>query len=258
MIIEKQNLIKKIETKLENLPKTISILIKDMSDVILFLSIYCGSELASSEEIKLKMKGFETPQIEESKFTKIGDEKKVVRPGEKAVLYSISSYDKTQKLNLLFSKLYLKIERVFEDGANYYSSEYVFNEKGEFIRRCKQKSCPLGKQLDFEETSEGMIKTGVCFSKIQEKNEKTTIDLFKLQTTKGEEIYYSYVSPPDIKLNFRAPVAVKSIPSVNSLGMKQLSELLEMQFSKKLVTIDQKLFNELKKSAKLIFETQKK
>ena len=257
MLIEKQELIKKVENIIEKMPKTISILIKDLTDIIMFLSIYGGGEQALSQEINILMKGLETPKVETSKFTKIGDEKKVEKQGTKAVSYSISSYDKTQTLNLIFSKLYLKIEKAFADETNYYLCEYVFNKEGEFVRKCEQKSCPLGKQLEFEEKSEGIIPLGVCFSKIKEKTDQTTIDFFKLLTTKGEEIYYSYVSPPDIKLNCKAPAVVKSIPSINSLGMKELSELLSLQFSKKLVSIDQRLFSELKESAKAIFEAKK-
>lgn len=257
MLIEKQELIKKVENIIEKIPKTISILIKDLTDVIMFLSIFGGKEPVISKEIKISRKGLEPPKFEESNFIKSGQQKKVQRAGDSAVIYSISSYDKTQTLNLIFSKLYFKIEKNFVDETNYYLSEYIFNKEGEFVRNCKQKCCLLGKQLDFEEKSEGTIQNGVCFSKIVEKSDKITIDFFKLLTTKGEEIYYSYVSPPDIKLNCKAPVVVKSIPSINFLGMGELSELLEMQFSKKLVSIDQRLFNELKNSAKIIYENKK-
>ena len=80
-----------------------------------------------------------------------------------------------------------------------------------------------------------------------------SLDLFKILTTKGEEIYYSYSCPPDINFCCRAPKAFKSIPCISSIGMKELSELLEMQFSKEWVTVDNQIFNELKKSAKTIF-----
>ena len=253
MLLEKQKLLDKIENLRETFSKKITILGKDFSDVIIFISIYCGNNPVLAEEVSLKMFGLKQPKFEQPNFNKTGQEKKVKREGEKGIFYKIESYDKSVTLNLIVSKMYVKIEKVYDTSSSYYCAEYVFDEKGNFVRIANQKSFLLEKNLEFEEKSEGNLNYGVCFSQITEKNEAVNVDLFKILTTKDEEIYYSYKCLPDIEFYCRAPNAVKSIPSISSIGMKELSQLLEMQFSKNLVTIDRTIFNELKKSAKVIF-----
>lgn len=257
MLIEKEKLIKKAEELSNKFSKSVPILSTDLNDIVLFLSIYGGSAPVLIEELSLKFSGTESPKLVNN-FNKDGTAKKVNRGGEPAMKYISKSYDGSITLETIFSKQYLKIERIYDGNSNYYISEYFFKSDGSFIRKAKQKSCPLGKQLDFSETSEGNLKRGVCFAEITEKTQNLDVKFIKVLTTKGEEIYYSYTASPEFTFAFRLPKTITLIPSITSLGMKALSQILEMQFEKKFLRLDEKLFDELAKSAKEIFEQQKK
>lgn len=257
MLVEKEKLVKKAEELSNKFSKSVPILSADLNDTVLFLSIYGGSAPVLMEELSLKLLGTETPKLINN-FNKDGTAKKVNRGGDPATKYISKSYDGSITLEIIFSKQYLRIERIYDGDSNYFLSEYFFNSDGSFIRKAKQKSCPLGKQLNFGETSEGNLKRGVCFAKITEETQNLDVEFIKVLTTKGEEIYYSYKASPEFSFAFRVPKTITLIPSITSLGMKALSQILEMQFEKKFLRLDEKLFDELSKSAKAIFEQQKK
>lgn len=257
MLIEKEKLIKKVEELSNKFAKSVPILSTDLNDVVLFLSIYGGNLPVLLEELTIKLSGTETPKMV-SGFNKDGTAKKVNRGGHPATKYLSKSYDGSITLEIIFSKQYLKIERSYDGNSNHFLSEYFFNCDGSFVRKAKQKSCPLGKQLDFCEKSEGNLKRGVCFAKISEESQNLDVEFIKILTSKGEEIYYSYKADPEFVFAFRVPKTITTIPSITSLGMKALSQILEMQFEKKFMKLDEKLFEELQKSAKSIFEEQKK
>lgn len=257
MQIQKEKLIEKIESISNKLGKQVPILATDLTDVILFLSIYGGNAPVSTEQILIKPCGFNSPK-EINNFNKNGQEKKVKREGEDATKYIAKSYDGSIELQFVVSKQYLKIEKTFDDSANYYFCEYIFDESGNFVRRAKQRSHPLEKQLDFFEESEGNLKRGVCFSTITENSQNLDVKFIKVLTSKGEELYYSYKASPEFIFAFRVPKIISSVPSITSLGMKALNAILEMQCENKFVKLDEKLFKELSKSAREIYEAQKK
>ena len=140
----------------------------------------------------------------------------------------------------------------------YYLAEYVFDEETNFVRRAKQKSNPLGRELDFSEVSQGNFKRGVCYSKITETSQAMEVKFFKIPTTKGEELYYSYFAKPDLFFQFKTPKFITTIPSITSIGMKALNELLERQFSEDFIRIeDQTLFKKLEEISKNFLNEQK-
>lgn len=257
MQIQKEKLIEKIESISNKLGKQVPILATDLTDVILFLSIYGGNAPVSMEQILIKTCGFNSPK-EINNFNKDGQEKKVKREGEDATKYIAKSYDGSIELQFVVSKQYLKIEKTFDDSVNYYFCEYIFDGSGNFVRRAKQKSHPLEKQLEFFEESEGNLKRGVCFSTITENSQNLDVKFIKVLTSKGEELYYSYKASPEFVFAFRVPKIISSVPSITSLGMKALNAILEMQCENKFVKLDEKLFKELSKSAREIYEAQKK
>lgn len=255
MIVEKEKLEKQIKAYSDKIGALVPILAKDFADVLLFLAIYCGNQTACENQIELKMNGFESPSVENN-FNKNGDARKVKQNLEKALMFEISSYDKSISLKIILSKKYIKIEKLYDTPENCYVCEYIFDERGCFVRKAIQKCCLLGKCLEFNETSQGAVGRGVCFCSITEQAQKMKVKFFKIQSSKGEEIYYSYFSPPDLLFHYRAPKTLLQIPSITSIGMKELNELLEKQFSKEFASVDEKLFKELEKSAKEIFKQQ--
>lgn len=257
MQVQKEKLIEKIESISNKLGKQVPILATDLTDVVLFLSIYGGNAPVSMEQILIKICGFNSPK-EINNFNKNGQEKKVKREGDEATKYVAKSYDGSISLEFVVSKQYLKIEKTFDDFSNYYLSEYIFDGKGNFVRRAKQRSHPLEKQLEFFEESEGNLKRGVCFSNITENSQSLDVKFIKVLTSKGEELYYSYKASPEFIFAFRVPKIISSVPSITSLGMKALNAILEMQCENKFVKLDEKLFKELSKSAREIYEAQKK
>ncbi len=257
MQVNKEKLIKKVEELSNKFGKSVQILASDLNDVVLFLSIYGGNLPILCEEILIKLSETDSPKIINN-YNKDGTSKKVARGGELASRYVAKSYDGSITLEIVFSPKYLKIERVYDGDSNYFKSEYFFDSKGFFVRKATQRSCPLGNQLEFFEKSEGNLKRGVCFAKITENYQSIDVNFIKILTSKGEEIYYSYKANPEFVFAFRVPKTITIIPSITSIGMKSLSQILEMQFEKKFVKLDESLFNELSKSARTIFEEQKK
>ncbi len=256
MIVEKNFLEKKLEDLLKKFGNNIEILAKDLTDAILFLNIYCSEEKIKCEEIELEVINFQTPKILKTNYTKDGQKLKTKKESvQQGVKYIAQSYDKVITLTIIMSKTYLYIEKKYDTSTNYYSCEYIFDGKLSFVRNAKQNSCPLGKSLEFNETSKGNLNRGVCLSKITENSQEMEVNVFKILTKKGEEMYYSYFSKPDLFFMFRAPKNITTIPSITSIGMKALNELLEKQFDESFVRIeDEKIFNNLQKIAQQLFE----
>ena len=259
MEIERKKFEEKLEQLLKKFGNNIEILGKDISDAILFLNIYCGEQKVVANEVQLKFFGLQSPKVLKPQFTRTGSEAKVKREGnQNGTVYSIKSYDGSIKLFITLSKTYLKIEKIYDGGANYYLAEYIFDENSNFVRRAKQKSNPLGRELDFTEISQGNFKRGVCYSQITETSQAMEVKFFKIPTSKGEELYYSYFSKPDLFFQFKTPKFITTIPSITSIGMKALNELLERQFSEDFVKIEnQSLFKKLEEISKRFLNEQK-
>lgn len=259
MEIEKKKFEEKLEQLLKKFGNNIEILGKDISDVILFLNIYGGDQKVVANEVQLKFFGLQSPKVLKGQYTKTGSEAKVKREGnQKGTVYTIKSYDSSIQLSVTLSRTYLKIEKLYDGDLNYYLAEYVFDEETNFVRRAKQKSNPLGRELDFSEVSQGNFKRGVCYSKITESSQAMEVKFFKIPTTKGEELYYSYFAKPDLFFQFKTPKFITTIPSITSIGMKALNELLERQFSEDFIRIeDQTLFKKLEEISKNFLNEQK-
>lgn len=260
MTIEKKSLVDKLELLFKKYKNNIEVFGKDLADAITFLSVYCRDENIECITIYLKMFGFKSPKILSNYYNKNNDTTKFVKElHEKAIQYLVQSYDKTYKLKIILSKKYFFMEKNNVSTNNYYSVEYIFDENTVFVRNAVQNSCPLGKVLNFKECSRGNLNRGVCFCKITESSDKMETNIFKLLTSKGEEMYYSYFSSPDLSFLVKAPKRITTIPSITSLGMKDLNQLLEQQFNEDFVKFnDQKFFKNLKNIAENIFEEMNK
>ena len=106
MQIQKEKLIEKIESISNKLGKQVPILATDLTDVVLFLSIYGGNAPVSMEQILIKICGFDSPK-EIKNLNKNGQEKKVKREGDEATKYVAKSYDGSISLEFVVSKQYL-------------------------------------------------------------------------------------------------------------------------------------------------------
>lgn len=223
MRIDKEKLAK----KLEDLSKELSLneISKDVSNVIMFLSIYCGQNTVKVEEIELK-------NILCQKF-------------------SIDSYDNTQSLEIIISKSYIKIEKKSENGFNYYFVEYFFDKKGNFTRNAKQRSMPLDKELNIEEKSDGNLKSGIFYSEIEEKGDDINIISLKLpDKNKGENIYYCYSKNED-KIFYKLSEDFRKLPTIDVFGMAEVVNMLSIAGIK---FQDEELFNNLIKTSKKYYK----
>src|SRR5574344_227753 len=113
MQIKKNELAKKLEDLSKNLNGKLNEAVKDISNAIMFLSLYCGNNLVQIKEIDLKFKDLFPIITKAQNFD------------EKAQLFSINSYDVTQTLQIIISNSYLKIEKSSENNFNSYIVEYV-------------------------------------------------------------------------------------------------------------------------------------
>ena len=255
MVIDKTKLEEKLEILLKKFGNNIEILGKDIADAILFINIYGGDEKVVANEVDLKFYGMQPPKVMAPQYNKSGSEAKVKRMGNQlGISYTLKSY-KGIVLNVVISKTYFKIEKIFEDETNYYLAEYVFDDNSNFTRYAKQKSAPLGRLLDFSEVSEGNFRRGVCYCQIKESFQEMQTKIIKIETTKGEELYYSYFAKPDLFFMFKTPAYIKMVPCITSLGMKDLNHLLEKQFSEDFVRINnEKTFKNLESVCKTLLK----
>jgi lipopolysaccharide export LptBFGC system permease protein LptF len=237
MQIKKEDLAKKLEDLSKSLNEKYRDIVKDLSNAIMFLSLYCGNKLATSEEIQIDLKKL-LPNIKNEKF-------------EKAQRFFIKSYDDTQSMEIIFSKSYIKIENKKDNDFYYYLVEYFLEGKN-FIRKVKQKSMPLDKELVLEEKSQGKEDKGIYYSEISEKNQNMNLVFVKMiDKNKVENIYYSYYTEPKYKLFLKVSKEYKEIPTINSFGVAELTKFLELQFENKFIKFeDEELFNSLVKVSK--------
>ncbi|MGN0748329.1 MAG: hypothetical protein ACI4L1_01450 [Christensenellales bacterium] len=255
MEINKQTFIEKLEDVSNKFFNKIDILVKDISDVILFLSIYCGEKNVSAKQIQIQMKGLNTPKILKPEFNKDGSEKKRKQVGEPAVLYKTLSYDEIFLLEVIMGKRYLKIEKKSIDESNLFCVEYIFAENGEFLRIAHQKSFLLGKEVDLEEKSNGSLKRDIVLSTIKNNSENLETEFFKVETKNDAEIFYRYNIDGEINFCYKA-INEKYIPSISSIGMKSLNMFFEKQFDDKFEKIDENFFKSVKNQVKELFRKE--
>ncbi len=255
MEINKQTFIEKLEDVSNKFFNKIDILVKDISDVILFLSIYCGEKNVSAKQIQIQMKGLSTPKILKPEFNKDGSEKKRKQVGEPAVLYKTLSYDEIFLLEVIMAKRYLKIEKKSIDESNLFCVEYIFAENGEFLRTAHQKSFLLGKEVDLEEKSNGSLKRDIVLSTIKNNSENLETEFFKVETKNDVEIFYRYNIDGEINFCYKA-INEKYIPSISSIGMKSLNMFFEKQFDDKFEKIDENFFKSVKNQVKELFRKE--
>lgn len=239
MQINKEELASKLEQVSKNLNGKYNDIVKDISNAIMFLSLYCGNNTATNEKIKLNLKN-SVPQITQSD-----------KYDEQAQRFFIKSYDDTQSMEIIFSQSYIKIENKKDNDFYYYLVEYII-DKGNFTRNVKQKSTPIDKDLILEEKSQGVVNKGIYYSEITEKNQNMNLIFTKMiDKFKVENIYYSYYTDSKYKLFYKVPAEYKKIPAINSFGIGELTRFLELQVENKFIKFDNEvLFNSLVKVSK--------
>lgn len=245
MQIKKEELAKKLESLSKDLIVKLNEPVKDIANAIMFLSLYCGNNFAQIKEINLK---FKDSSVIITKSEKSFD--------EKGQLCLIKSYDDSQSLEIIISKSYLKIEKKSENDFNYFIVEYFFDKNGSFVRKAKQKSMPLDREIQLEENSEGKANVGIYFSEIAERNENIEMTFFKIpDKNKVENIYYSYFANSEYKLFYKTPKQFSKIPTINAFGMSEVAELLSHQaeFTR---FDDEKLFKDLIKALKSYYKSK--
>lgn len=254
MEIKKEDFVNKLEEVAKKFYGKLEILTKDISDVILFLSVYCGESAVDVSQVQIQMKGLYHPKILGSNFNKDGSEKKAKREGDVGFVYRVASYDQTFFVSVVMGKRYLKIEKKSQDESNLFFAEYIFAENGEFVRTARQKSSPLGKQIELEEISNGSLKRDVVLSSIKNKSENLKTEFFKAETKQGAEVFYSYTL--DGEINFCYRTKEKNIPSITSIGMKDLNMMFEKQFEDNFEKIEETFFRAVQKQVKDLFEKE--
>lgn len=241
MRISKQEFAKNLEEISKNFQNRCPEIIKDISNILIFLSIYCGNNSIKIENINLEIKKNEVKIIRNDK-------------GEKAQRFIVESYDQVQKLECIFSKYYIKVENKTDNDFSYYIVEYVFDSKGNFTRKAKQKSTPIDKELMLEESSEGDKINGIYYSEICEKNSNMNFLFIKiLNENKMQNIYYSYHIDPNYKLFYKVPKKYTKIPCINKYGIDDLTNFISR--TNDYVKFDDiNLFNDLVKICRVYYK----
>ncbi len=263
MNISKEDFAKKIEALVGKSQILSKELVKDLSDIIVFLSIYGGKNGINVEPVELQINKLALPKIIQlkDKFNSKGELKEIKEvPTTQAQKYILSSYDGTQTMKVILSKPYLKIERIYDDKNKYFVVDYVSDKNGNYTRRVEQRSCLLGRQFLLKETSEGKMGTGIYFSEITEKNEEMKTICFKVpNNNNGEDLFYSYKAKPEFDFLFKASSKFTKIPVVNSAGMGDLNEMLSQQFEDDFIKIENKeFFNKLLIASQKHYREEKK
>lgn len=230
MNITKEEFAKIVEDLMKKYNKSqLKFLIKDFSDVLMFLSLYAGRN-----EIRVSYR-----EIEKQKIT----------------VYFIESYDKTTTFEFCSGEEYLSFERKTENNNLYYFSKYEFDKLGNFRRTAFQKSFPIGIELNLTEKSFGTLKDGVYLSETKEKTNDMNVKIFKLKGDKKEQIFYSYKAKPDHFFMCRTSPSFQRVPVIELNGMTELADILSHQFDKDVMLLnDEAFFNHLIETSKAYYK----
>ena len=222
---------KQFESDIENISKkyektNAKPLLKDLSDCITFSCIYGGQENAILSDVLIYKKT--TLEYEVVESLKDIEKSKVFA----AKRYSLSSYDKTLEMIVVFSSQYLSFEKLNDTGSYIYKCEYFIDSQGNFVRQCFLKQELLNKKQDIYELCEGSLEHGVYLSNTYEKNSGMKVECFKLPNIdkKDENVYFKYFVWPDSLYMCKTSPKFKDVPYLEVLGMNSLSNMLVEQF----------------------------
>ncbi len=247
MELIKEKFINILENKMKFYHNKISILEKDISDVILFLSIYASQQNIYTEDVLINLQNIKIPKVS-NLFNLNGKEKAINDNVEKGTKFIINSYDNVFVLETIISKNYLSIKKKSDNNLYFYKVYYAFDKRGYFIREVVQNSYIFDKNLSFKETSKGFVDKGVLFSQIKEKYQNINIEFFKIYNGEKTELFYKNKFE-EFEFMFRVKDE-KNIPSIDYLGMKELNRIIDNQLKGEYIKIeDKKYYNNIKNIA---------
>lgn len=252
MLISRVELEKIIEQQKAKYEKyNLKCIIKDLSDALIFSCVYGGIESVLEEKKLAKIENKKLVLIENVKSEKFEEIKK-----DKNVfaidVYTLTSFDASTKLKLIFSSRYILFEKNSPDFS--YSCEYFFENKN-FTRFSHQKGSPLGKEKLYNEQLYGNLNNGIYFVETNEKTERINVCVFKLPNEKGnEDFFFSYDGKEDLHTMQKAMLKNAEMPFLEAVGVNSLSRFLSEAFeNKNPVRIEDKMFFDQLKKASFAF-----